>query len=204
MYNTQAESWTEEVIERLFLIPARKNLYVASSAHWKLFFLVSWEERKRQLTGKDDAFHLSFDAFTAQTGPLLLHYYTVILLAIGKHLITSAQFSGFPFYRRKFVSLGQSSAIALWQISSVYCWQRPTYNFCITTVYWERFHLMGTVKSFSWGSQKNYFPIFFKRISVSWRPKLCLCPKAESYPQEFVPSEVERCEQHQTQTIHSF
>lgn len=158
MCNTQVASETEEVIEHLFLIPIWMNLYVASSAHWKLFVLVSWEERKRELRGKDDAFHLSLDVFTALTGPLLFHYYPVILLAIGKHLITSAQFSGFPFYKTKFVSLRQSSATALGQKSSVYVLLAKAY---IHLLYCHcllgKISLNGSCKFFHFGLPEKLF-----------------------------------------------
>lgn len=151
-----------------------------------IFLSFLGREGERELRGKDDTFHLSLslDVFTALTGPLLLHYCSVILPATGKHLITSAQFSGFPLCKRKFVSLGQSSAIALWQKSSVYvlltkAYVHLLYHHCLL----GKTSLKGSCEFFHFGLPEKLFPTFFKRISVSWRPKFCLCPKAESYPQ---------------------
>lgn len=159
-------------------------------------------EGERKLRGKDDTFRLSLDVFTALTGPLLLHYYSVILPATGKHLITSAQFSGFQFYKRKFVSLGQSSAIALWQKSSVYILLTKAYIHLLYHRLLGKISLKGSCEFFHFGLPEKLFPTFFQKDFCFLETKILFMPQSRVLSP--VPSEVERCEQHQIQTSHSF
>lgn len=82
--------------------------------------------------------------------------------SIGKHLIISAQFSGFPFYKRKFVSLRQSFSIASWQKSSVYALMAKAY---VHLLYYHcllgKISLNGSCEVFRFELPEKLFPRFF-------------------------------------------
>lgn len=171
------------------------TLEVASSAHQKLFFFQFLAER--EVREKDDTFHLSLDEFTELAGFLLLHGNPVILQQLGN---TSSRPHNFlsSHFKRESASPRQNFAIALWQKSNVYVLLTEAY---VHLLYYQC--SQGKI-SLILDPQKKYFTLFVKRAFVSQKPKFCLVPREESYPEELVPSEVERCKQHQIQAPHHF